>query len=163
NLRENLLRRLTREGRIHAETTLMAAAAIAGFAAQNAVRVAFAKAGKPVPHWLPGGALPADGFMYATTASGQQFFFGDRSNAYLVPEKASPLPTLWNFVAGAAIGAGMKPEELPKPDEYFAHVSRTVGTDGFGVPRGRLKSHLTLDQILKTGWPFARKIILLPP
>ena len=50
---------------------------------------------------------------------GEAFYFGDLINGYIVPQATNGY-SLWNFVAAAAIEAGLNPTELP---DYREQVS----------------------------------------
>ena len=79
----------------------------------------------------------------ATTASGERFYFGDLINGYLIPEGARDW-TVWGFAAAAAVEAGLPEAELPDYADMFAHVTRTIGTKDFGVPRVQTTTCRTL-------------------
>ncbi len=100
---------------------LNAVGACAGFAAQAAV-------------WhelvLESKRNPGDFLVYATTKSGEIFFFGDAINLFLfgtMPDRLSFLS-----VAGAALSSA---SELPDIAELARHVSQTLGGEAFGRPR----------------------------
>lgn len=151
SLRDSLLTWLTTNRGVHVETLMTAVGSLAGFAAQNAVWDQLRKAGKPVAK---------DAFAVATTASGEKFYFGDLLNGYLIPEGARDW-TLWGFTAAAAVEAGLPEGELPDYADMFRHVSETIGTADFGVPRvpEDHRPHLLPKAALVTFWPRARLIL----
>ena len=97
DLVNDLPRRLTVEGRVHAETLLASIRVVAGFAAQRAF---FAE-----PVESQGQA--AREIQIATTASGGKYFFGEPLNRMLFPmTEAEAGLRLWSVAAGGAIAAG---------------------------------------------------------
>lgn len=107
-----LLVAMKNEKGVHAESLLTALGALAGFSCQMGVRAG------------GGGAQ----LTVATTKDGRRFFFGDALNA---PLAESPY-SVWALCAGMAQHLGAP---LPDLDEIFQHVSRTIGSEDFGVPR----------------------------
>jgi hypothetical protein len=151
SLRDSLLAWLTTDRGVHVETLMTVVGSLAGFAAQQAVWDQIRKAGKPVPK---------DGFAVATTASGEKFYFGDLLNGYLIPEGARDW-TLWGFAAAAAVEAGLPETALPDYADIFAHVTRTIGTLDFGIPRVSEdhRPHIMPKAALGTFWPRAKSIL----
>jgi hypothetical protein len=92
------------------ESLLTCLGALAGYACQVSVR-------------QQGAALVA-----VKTTDGSTYLYGDALNA---PLAESPL-SVWAFVAKAVQKSGAP---LPELAEIFAHVTKTVGTSEFGVPR----------------------------
>jgi hypothetical protein len=99
----SLLKWLTGERGVHAETLLVSVGALAGFAAQNAAFRSFGPPGTP----LPNGAI----VMYE--AGGEHYYFGDRINGYLVQQSGQYAYPLWGFIAAAALEAGMPEPDMP--------------------------------------------------
>jgi hypothetical protein len=151
SLRDSLLKWLTTERGIHAETLMVAIGALAGFAAQNA---AFRSIGPP------GTPMPKDAIVVAE-AGGQRYYFGDRINGYLVHQTGESAHPLWGYVAAAALEAGLAQADLPDVNEMFAHVAKTVGTPAFGIPRvpEGIEPHLTPRQALEDFWPGAQVLL----
>jgi hypothetical protein len=141
----NLPRRLTVDGRIHAETYISAVGAIAGYAAQ---RTLFAD------------APPVTGVNInrAGTTSGDQYWFGDTLNHMLVPKtSADANRCVWSLAAGSAVAAGIQPQQLPKLDGMFKHVSATIGGPNEGkssVPTQH-QAQKPARELLKIVWPLA--------
>jgi hypothetical protein len=141
----NLPRRLTIDGRIHAETYISAVGAIAGFAAQLTL---FAE------------SPPVMGVNInrASTASGEQYWFGDTLNHMLVPEtEANASRCVWSLAAGGALSAGLRPQQMPQLDAMFKHVAATIGGANQGkssVPAGH-QAQLAARDLLKAVWPVA--------
>jgi hypothetical protein len=100
---------------------LNALGACAGFAAQVAV-------------WreliLPTKRNPGEFFVYAITKSRETFFFGEAINLFLL----STMSDRVSFLSLAA-EALSDVSELFDIGELASHVSRTLGTEGFGRPR----------------------------
>jgi hypothetical protein len=151
SLRDSLLSWLTTARGVHVETLMTVVGALAGFAAQQAVWDQLRKAGRP---------FAKDAFGVAATASGEKFYFGDLLNGYLIPEGARDW-TIWGFVAAAAVEAGLPEAELPDYADMFAHVTRTIGTKDFGVPRvpDDHRPHILPKAALEMFWPRAKFIL----
>lgn len=150
NLRNALMQWLTSERGVHAETLMVSIGAIAGFAAQNAAWQRFSNAGRAAP----------DGAMATAQAGGETYYFGDFINDYLAGDSGYK-PALWGFVAPAAVQAGVPANELPDLLEMFRHVSGTIGTSQFGIPRSPddHPTHLAPRKALELFWPHARFIL----
>jgi hypothetical protein len=107
---------------------LNALGACAGFAAQVAV-------------WrelvLPTKRNPGEFFVYAITKSRETFFFGEAINLFLV----SMMPDRVSFLS-LATAASANASELFDLGELAGHVSRTLGTEGFGRPRAGSSVHV---------------------
>jgi hypothetical protein len=124
---------------IHVESLLTCVGALAGYACQAYVRQIAA---------LPG----VDSRKYALTAvenrDGTTYLFGDAVN---VPLAGSPL-SVWALVGRAVQKLG-KP--LPDIEDIVRHVTQTVGTSAFGVPRapgGRRPRHAAIVYLTQI-WP----------
>ncbi|HWK37294.1 MAG TPA: hypothetical protein VNR88_00105 [Hyphomicrobium sp.] len=139
----NLPRRLTINGRIHAETYISAVGAIAGFAAQ---RTLFA--GNP--------PIVGVNINRVGTASGEQFWFGDALNYMLVPQtNAEGNRCVWSLALGGALGAGM--QQAPKLDAMFKYVASAIGGPNEGtssVPANH-QAQLPARDLLQAVWPVA--------
>lgn len=145
HLVHNLPRRLTIDGRIHAETYISAVGAIAGYAAQ---RTLFA-ASPPVT---------GVNINQVSVKSGEQYWFGDSLNYMLVPRTESDAGRcVWSAAAGGAIGAGLAPQQLPKLDAMFKYVTSTIGgaNEGKSSVPDRHQAQLRARDLLKTIWPVA--------
>ena len=106
---------------IHVETVLSAAGALAGFAAQMAIRKGMA----------PKMGLPAEKILVTVGGKdGHRYFFGDTLNMIVATQEQGKL-SIWRFVAAPMVKAG-----LPLPDltPIFANVAATVGGEMFGIP-----------------------------
>ncbi len=157
NLAANLQKWLTQDGRIHAETLLATAGVLAGFAAQNA---ALARAAELGQNRAP---VPRDSIVLVTTADGGRFLFGDWINLHLFPNGQDPY-ALWGLLAGAAVSAGHKLDELPVVNEVAGHFAAALGKPSFGairVPAGHTP-HLPPVELLRRLWVPTRGIFTLP-
>jgi len=141
----NLPRRLTFDGRIHAETYISAVGAIAGYAAQ---RTLFA--GNP--------PVMGVNINRAGTASGDQYWFGDALNNMLVPKTNSEgNRCIWSLALGGAVGTGLKAQQVPKLESMFRHVSSTIGgaNEGRSSVPARHQAQVHPRDLLKAVWPVA--------
>jgi hypothetical protein len=98
---------------------MCAAGALAGYSCQAAVRAKNRADGHDDVALL----------TIATTASGQRLFFGDALNRYLAENELS----IWSLAAGGAQACGC--EQLLDLSSIFRHVSESVGSAAFGLPR----------------------------
>ncbi|WP_092024099.1 hypothetical protein [Bradyrhizobium sp. OK095] len=145
HLLENLPRRLTVNGRIHAETYISAVGAIAGYAAQKTL---FAE------------SPPVMGVNInrVGVASGEQYWFGDTLNFMLVPKTdADANRCVWSLAAGGAVSAGMQGQQMPGLDAMFKHVASTIGgtSEGKSSVVVQHQAHLPARELLKAVWPLA--------
>jgi|GEM_PF-1314705 len=152
DLINNLPRRFTIDGRIHAETLLAASGAVAGYAAQRALFAQLAAEGV---------AAESSGLIIAKTKDGRRWLMGDRLNAMLLPQSKSASEAsekLWPLAQGAAVSVGLDLSRMPDVGPMFAHVAGTIGGENEGttsVP-GR-QFHLPTLELLKIAWPLALK------
>jgi hypothetical protein len=140
---------------IHTETLMAVVGALAGFAAQNAALTSITA---PIPSTKP------RSFAIAQPKGGGIFLFGDAINAFLFPEAGSVLP-LAALVAGAALSAGAKQEELPNVGEIASHIASVIGSPEFGklrVPPGVAPQIEPVAALLKF-WPQTVAILTRPP
>jgi hypothetical protein len=151
SLRDSLLKWLTSERGVHAETLLVSIGALAGFAAPSA---AFRSIGPP------GTPVPKDAIVTAE-AGGETYYFGDRINGYLVRQAGENRFPLWGYIAAAALEAGLAESKMPDVREMFGHVAKTVGTPDFGIPRAPKEhpTHLTPRKALEAFWPGAKELL----
>lgn len=105
---------------VHAESLLCALGAVAGYSCQAGIRSEFIE-GK--------GLNEQQVFVIIGCAGGSQYFFGDMINKPLAENRYS----VWSLAAGAAQHMGLN--ELIDLEDIFKHVSQTVGSSSFGVPR----------------------------
>lgn len=123
---------------VHIETILTALGSMAGYACQASIREEFVKSGK---------LQEGQAFAIAETKDGKHFFFGDMLNKPLAESQYS----VWSLAAGAAQQLG-KP--VPDVGDIFKHVSATIGSPEFGIPRipEDHRSDLPIS-FLKVLWP----------
>jgi hypothetical protein len=165
HVHENLMQRLTLDGRVHAETLLRVAGAIIGFAAQNAAWKRLGIRREDVPEVRRGQPLTRTDFFRIVAPSGEDTFHGDLINSYITPQNGYPGLTVWHLVATAANELGVPIEELRAVDRHYANVARSVAAGRLGaldVPPEH-QPHLDIRDALKIGWPLARQWILYPP
>lgn len=132
---------------VHAETVLSCIGALAGFAAQMAVRKGMATSEHPVQSLL----------MSVECKSGRTFYFGDALNTIVAGNTQGQL-SIWRFVAAPMVQAGRPLFDL---GPIFKHVAETVDGPEFGVPsmgvESRLKE-LPIDS-LKRNWMRVQEIL----
>jgi hypothetical protein len=148
DLVNNLQRRLTVDGRIHADTLIASVGAIAGFAAQRALFAQLAESGDQ--------GMKRE-IQIVTTTSGAKYYFGEPLNRALVPASDADAPLkLWSLAAGAAVASGLSASDLPKLEDMFAHVSETLGGEREGLPSlPENRPHMPARELLKLFWPLA--------
>ncbi|WP_133303025.1 hypothetical protein [Cupriavidus lacunae] len=145
HLVRNLPERLKIDGRVHAETYVSAAGAIAGYAAQRAL---FAKSPPDV----------GTNIHRLTTKSGGEYWFGDALNHMLVPQtEADGNRCVWSLAASGAISAGLQSHQIPSLDAMFKHVASTIGgpNEGRSSVPAQHQAHLPARDLLKLVWPIA--------
>ncbi len=133
---------MTYDGRIHAETYVAAAGAIAGFAAQCT--------------FLAGPRNASDLTHIVTTRAGRKFLFSDALNGMLLARLGAQMAgRAWNVALAAAVASGMPFEQTPEPDHMFAHVAATLGGDREGFPSVGTEHypHQPGRALLKQVWP----------
>jgi hypothetical protein len=116
---------------VHSESLCSALGALAGYACQASLRA------------------QSVAMTEVQAKDGKRFFFGDALNKLLAEDQYS----VWSLAAGAAQQAGAA--ELPDLLSIFKHVSATVGSEAFGVPRMGA-SHGAADlpvQYVRALWP----------
>jgi len=164
SLRDSLMKWLTTERGVHAETLLVSIGAIAGFAAQAAALERMNRRDVPLPAGFDK-TVSREAFntylrdaglmLIGSTKDGQTFYFGDLINGYLVQQKTTVGHSLYAILAAAAIEAGARPSELPDMAALFRHVASTVGKPEYGVlnPPKPLNPHYTPRAALNEFWP----------
>jgi hypothetical protein len=149
DLINNLPRRLTVNGRLHAETFITASGAIAGFAAQQALLFLLTEAKDNAT---------LDQIKVVATKAGRKYYFGEPLNRTLFSQSDADAPLkLWPLAAGAAIANGLQQSDLPDPGKMFAHVSQMLGGELEGLPSLAKDNHphLAARDLLKLVWPLA--------
>lgn len=149
NIANNLPRRLTRDGRIHAETYVAAAGAIAGFAAQCSLLAT-------------ADAATTAGLHTVVTKDGSRFLFGDPLNDTLLARTDSEARgRVWPVAASAAVAAGLAKGSALDLEPMFAHVAATIGSDREGLPSVPVEHHphLAGRDLLKIVWPMAAQFL----
>jgi hypothetical protein len=139
-LTQRLIKSLRDENGVHIETLLTILGALAGFSCQMSIREELAQSDK---------RSKAEPFMVVCGADGKNYYFGDALNRPLAESQWS----IWALCAGAAQHMGCT--ELPDINDIFRHVSETVGSERFGVPRVA-QAHQANDlpiNLIKTIWP----------
>ncbi len=147
HLVENLPRRLTIDGRIHAETYISAVGAIAGYAAQ---RTLFA-ASPPIM---------GVNINRVRTKSGEQYWSGNGLNFMLVPKtEAEANRCVWSLALGGAVSAGIQAQQVPPLGAMFKFVASTIGGTDEGkssVPANH-QAQMPARDLLRIVWPVANR------
>jgi hypothetical protein len=129
------------EGRLHAETLMAAAGALAGWAAQQSLRT---REGAK--------AVTAD------TKDGRKLLYGDDLNGMLYSDdRAVAAQCIANLVFGGALGRGLEQGDLPKLHDMFQHVTASMGTPTEGMPStpDTHRPAARADELLKAVIPLA--------
>jgi hypothetical protein len=106
---------------IHLESLLSALGALAGYACQMSVREAFVvQQGRPEKEVF---------IVVNSKQNGVTYYFGDLLNKPLAESRYS----VWSLASGAAQKLGL--QQLIDLHEIFKHVTDTLGSAEFGVPR----------------------------
>ena len=151
NLANNLPRRLTREGRIHAETYVAAAGAIAGFAAQCSLLAT-------------ADATALSKLHIVTSKAGDRYLFGDPLNdaLMLASNEFEAKGRVWPVAVGGAVAAGLGEARARTLDvsSMFDRVASTIGGENEGLPSVGLAHHphLPARQLLKVVWPMVSQL-----
>lgn len=116
-----LLKAQTAERGVHMESALAAIGSLAGFACPASIAANMDTLGRTPQQF---------GLLVVETNDGNSYWFGDLINGPLVEGNAS----IWNLVQGTARHLGAM-GALPEASEVLAHVSKSIGTDAFGIPR----------------------------
>jgi hypothetical protein len=121
---QEVLQRLLEAGKtergVHAESLLCLLGALAGFSCQISVRMGYQ---------LAPSTMQSDPLMRIDAVDGRHYFFGDAINRPLAESQHS----VWSLAAATAQDLGCS--DLPDINEIFKHVTSSVGTDQFGLPR----------------------------
>ena len=114
-----VIQALQGERGVHIESLLCALGALAGYACQAGVQAQLDDPELPDP----------EPFTVVEATDGTRYRFGNALNAALVESEYS----VWSLAAGAAQDAGAS--TFPELEDLFRHVSTSIGTPAFGVPR----------------------------
>ena len=142
------------------EAVLCALGALAGYAAQQAIREALVKTGR----------LTLDqAFAVIETRSGEVFFFGELLNAVIVAQDgarngahtgngaSTGHASIWKIVSEGGRDAGAI--NLPDVTDIIKNCAATVGRDEFGIPRvadAHMPNILPREAVSRF-WPAARR------
>lgn len=133
------------------EAVLCALGALAGYAAQQAIRETLVKTGK----------LTLDeAFAVIETRSGEVFFFGELLNSILVGgdgARSTSQASVWKTVSEGGFEAGAV--NLPDVTDIIKHCAATVGRDEFGIPRvpDVHTPNILPREAVSRFWPAARR------
>ncbi|WP_119302433.1 hypothetical protein [Dongia deserti] len=126
-LLEWLKEELRRGRSIQHEAVLCSLGALAGYAAQQAIRETLVK---------PGKMTLDQAFVVIETRSGEVFFFGDLLNEIIVDKhglRGEGHSSIWKVVSEGGHAAGAI--NLPDVNNMIKHCAATVGHEEFGIPR----------------------------
>jgi hypothetical protein len=129
------------DGRIHAETYLAAAGAVAGFAAQQSLLANL-------------DAARAQQMKRARTPQGEVFWFGSPLiDALVGPVREDYPKCVWRWASVSARAAGMTTN--PDAADMFARVTATLGTHQDGMPAVGYEHqpHVPTRALLERAWP----------
>ncbi|HEY4029044.1 MAG TPA: hypothetical protein VGM25_01765 [Caulobacteraceae bacterium] len=147
DLVNNLPRKLTVDGRTHAETLLAASGAIAGYTAQRSLM--FRMTAEEIVD-------PSSGIQILQSTAGGLFFFGEPLDQALVALSPVDHHKLWPLAGSAAIEAGLDPNDLPPLTPMFDHVASTLGSPREGTTSIEgVRFQAATFALLRTVWPLA--------
>jgi hypothetical protein len=134
---------------VRVQTLLGVLGSLAGFACQMAIREQARLRGHPAERIT---------LIEITTKDGRRAFFGDPLNALLLEGPKS----VWAVTAGGAHSLGVAAAALPDVREIAGHVSKSLGSDAYGIPRLPKGNELpdTPAAIVKAFWPTVQKTLL---
>jgi hypothetical protein len=146
---------LAQNGRLQLETLFCAVGALAGFAAQHAVRQ---------DDIVGGNRNESEVFVIALAPNGERYFFGDRLNAILVPERPERM-TVWTILGGQALKLGAAKSDLPDCLDAFERATKSIGTPEFGIPQlpAGHKPYLTPRRAIEIFWPTVLQVFTREP
>lgn len=136
HLVQNLSGPLVVDGRIHAETLMCAAGAVAGWGAHCSLITSGRGYTKQI----------------ATLADGRELLFGDDINSMLMSNDPATAPRcVWNNLAGTAIGHGLPQSNLPDINDMFRSVVERLGGPLEGKPStpDTLQPHMPAAKLLE--------------
>jgi hypothetical protein len=105
---------------VHIESLLCVLGSLAGYSCQASLRKEFIEMK---------GLAENQVFVIIEDKDKNKYYFGDLINQPLVANQFS----VWSLAAGAVQSLGV--EKMIDIREIFEHVSRTVGSDSYGIPR----------------------------
>jgi hypothetical protein len=127
---------------VHIESLLVILGSLAGFACRASVAPLKRNSGE----WLSKGEM----VHTIECNNGQVYFAGDSINKPLLENEYS----VWGLAAAGAQQSGV--EKLPDVVEIIKYVTKTYGTENFGLPRysnPESKISETPEEIVKRLWP----------
>lgn len=125
---------------VHIESFLCILGSLAGYSCQAGLRREFIE---------NKGLNENQVFTIVGDKDGNKYYFGDQINQPLVANQFS----IWSLAAGAVQHLGIK--EVIDIREVFEHVSKTVGSENFGIPRipeGHKTSDIPYNYVCQL-WP----------
>jgi hypothetical protein len=143
-----MAKEIKRLGQVHSQTVLTEIGALAGFAAQMAIRKAIIAPGKFDPNEI----LPE-----VVTKNGEKYYFSDTLNWVLFENLASPPYSIWAYLLDV-----VPPGErgaLPDLADILGYAARTIGSFRFGVPRlpAEQMPHKTPRSAIEEHWAAAQR------
>jgi len=146
---------LSHNGQLQLDTLFCTVGALTGFAAQHAVRQ---------DDIVGGGRKENEVFVIALAPNGERYFFGDRLNAILVPQRPDSM-TVWTILGGQALKLGAAKSELPDCLATFERATKSIGTPEFGIPQlpAGHKSYLTPRRAIEIFWPTVLQVFTREP
>lgn len=133
-LNQRLLSAIRNERGVHTESLLSSLGALAGYACQASLR----------SEALSRGESANAPFTVVQDANRRRYFFGDLLNQRLTEGRYS----VWNIATSTLRKDGL--QSLPDLTPIFKHVSESVGSEQFGIPRfpdGHNASDLPLNYV----------------
>ncbi len=164
---------ISRDGKLQPESLFSITGALAGFAAQYAVRREMADAGGIDAHaalvaQMPGSPIdPAaqfDGVVIAQAPSSERYYFSDRINKVLMPDRFESM-SAYSVLCGQAMRLGATRSELPDCFVILERTVTTMGTAEFGAfsgPAGHIPA-ISARRAIEIFWPATLKAFTREP
>ena len=134
---------ISSDGKLQPENLFCITGALAGFAAQYAVRQELADAGGIDAHAAlltrsPGAPIDptvhAEGVVIVQTPNDERYYFSDRINRLLLPDRLESL-SAFSVIGGQAMRLGAAKSDLPDCFTILDRAVNTLGTPEFGAIR----------------------------
>ncbi len=164
---------ISRDGKLQPESLFSITGALAGYAAQYAVRREMADAGGIDAHaalasQVPGSpidpAAHSDRVVIAQAPNGERHYFSDRIDRLLMPGSLESM-SAYSVLGGQAMRLGATKSEMPDCFAILERTVRTMGATDFGAFRGPA-AHIpaiSARRAIEIFWPATLKAFTREP